>query len=231
MRTGPSWSGLGPELEVLAFRIGIKPALRARVPAARLPSIVPRVRERGLAVESAVIGDEVLIYVAREAARAEALREAEALVVPGSAPRAPDDEVIVAHRELGRLLGYPRCCVEAYLERLVRDVHVRRDGSRASEEVVAAEDALSRSTTKLARLNTLVSPTRALVPFQPCSFDCDVSARYAERLFDALRERHPAEAETLRTMVCAELRVAIDGRLLDADDEREAALVLSFDRF
>jgi hypothetical protein len=108
------------------------------------------------------------------------------------------------------LLGYPRCCVEAFVERVQRGVTVRRDRSHASEEIVAAEEALSRSEDLLGRLNVLSSPRDALVPFFPCRFDCDPALRYASALFEALRERNDDGADALRAALCVEVALPRD---------------------
>src|SRR5262245_16303812 len=131
------------DLELLAFRAGIKPAIRIR--GGRDPKL-PHV-ERGQA------GGQYLPHAARHDATAPAPPTAERSILPGGPRRTPDAEVLAAHRELGRLLGYPRCCVEAFVGRISRGVELRRDGTRASERFVAIEDADMRSRVRLARLN------------------------------------------------------------------------------
>lgn len=191
---GASFRGLGPELERLAFAIGIKPALRIQVPAAQAEAAARRWRAKGLHAEAA--GE--LIYVAREAARVEALREVEAPIRPGGPRLTPDTSVLAAHREVGRLLGYPGCCVAAFLERVERGVTVRRVGTEASERFVAAEDALLRSERLHARLNFLLPRREALVPFDPCRFDCEPALAYATALLEAREARRPEAAAALR---------------------------------
>jgi hypothetical protein len=225
--TRASWSGLGPELEQLAFRIGIKPALRVLVPAHRLATL----ELSGAAwVCAAYDAETAVCYVARDRGWAEALRGCEAPVLPSAPRRAPDAEVLAAHRELGRLLGYPRCCVETYASRLGRGVDVRRDGSRAAELVVAAEGALAASAEVLGRLNVFL--LRPLIPFAPCRFDCELALRYADALFEALGERRPDEARALAERAIQPVHVDSRGARLDPrDPDAEPALALRFDRF
>lgn len=210
-------------LELLAFAIGIKPALRLRA----TPGEIARLRARGAAVE--VAGE--LAYVARDAAWAAALAEAEALVVPGAPNRAPDGVVQRAHREVGRLLGYPPCCVEAFVERVVGGVDVRADGTPAAELVVAAEAALARSTRVLARTSFLLPKREALVPFDPCAFDCEPALRYADALFAAYEARDPIEAAALRARLLEPVRLAADARRLRPDDPEPPALTVAFGAF
>ncbi len=202
---GPSYRGDGPALERLALSAGIKPALRIQVPATQAEAAARRWRARGLAVE--VVGG--LIYVARRAEDARALAEVEEPVRPGAARRAPDAEALAAHRELGRRLGYPACCVDAFLARVARGVTTRAGGGEASERYVMVEDALGRSARTLGRLNVLLPRREALVPFDPCRFDCALAARYAEALFEALRSRDLPRADELRARLLRP--VALDG--------------------
>lgn len=211
-------------LEVLAFAIGIKPALRITAG----PGELARWRARGAVVEE---GSGGLLYVARDAATARALRDAEAEVHPGATPRRPDDAVLDAHRALGRLLGYPPCCVEAFVARVVRGVDVRADGTRAAERVVAAEDALRRSTRVLARTSVLLPKREALVAFDPCAFDCALALRAADALFAALLERDPVRADALRARLIEPVRLDAEGRRLRASDPAPAALELWFEAF
>jgi len=213
-------------LETLAFGIGIKPALRVRLaePAARRREAA-RWRERG----AAVVAHAGLLYVARDEAMAQALREAEAPVLPDGPLRPPDAAVRDAHRTVGRLLGYPRCCVEAFVERVVRGVEVRAGGGRADEAVVAAEDALRRSRRRHDRLGFFLPGRRALVPFDPCAFDCQPAMLYADALLTAYSERDRAAANELAGALLADVRLAADGTRLRADDPREHVVHVRWD--
>lgn len=231
MGVRPSPATRGPELEILAFAAGLKPALRLCVSAGRAPSAIARWEAKGLAVARTEAGRQIRLYVARSAQLAHDLRATEARVPPGGAPRAPDAAVLEAHRALGRGLGYPPCCVEGYLERLARGVEVRRDGSRAAERVVAAEAALARSTERWGRLSFLLPRRRALVPFDPCAFDCDLAGRYATALFEVYRARRPGEAARMREALVRPVRLDARGRALDPRDPEPSAITVRFDRF
>lgn len=195
-------AGIGAELERLAMQVGIKPAMRGA--GDDVEAAAARLRARGLFVE--VDAEAGLFYAARSEAGARALRDAERPIRPWGPPRPPDAEVLDAHRTLGRLLGFPRCCVDAFLVRLARGVTVRADGSHAEERVIAVEDALARSEAILGRLNVCV-PDR-LVPFEPCRFDCALASRYAGALFAAYSARAPAAAERLHHALMRPVLVA-----------------------
>ena len=207
-------------LEALAFGIGIKPALRLRLSRDRTAPEVRRWRRRGVAV----VETAGLAYIARDEARARALARAEEVIRPGLPQRTPDGEVLAAHRELGRLLGYPACCVEAFLERVARGVDVLPDGSRASELAVAFDAALRRSERPRWELSFVLPQRRALVPFDPCALDCAIALRYATALLGAYRERDPDAAAELERRLRAPVRLTRDGVLLESDDPAEAWL-------
>jgi hypothetical protein len=227
-----SSSHFGPELERLAFAAGIKPALRAIVSLARVPALERELADRGAYLASVDIADgNAVVYAARDRARAEALREAEAAILPHGARAVPSDSIAGAHREVGRLLGYPRCCVDAYLERVARGVKNAGDGTEAAEEVVAARAALARSERSLARLNFLLPKRRALVPFDPCRFDCDLASRYASALFDLFAREREDEAASLREALSREVRLDRYGRRVDPRDPKVPMLVLEFAEF
>jgi hypothetical protein len=221
-------SGLGPELERLAFRIGIKPALRLVVPRGSSSALLPR-GDTVAVVVAEYDAERDVLYVARTRGHAEALCAAERRALPRLASHTPDADVLAAHRELGRLLGYPRCCVEAFVARVARGVTVRHDGSHAAERFVAAEDALRASDASWARLNPLVA--RPLVPFAPCRFDCALAARYADALYDALALRRPRDAEALRALLVEPVRLRLDGTRVELRSPERAPLELRFDSF
>lgn len=183
---GPEW---------LAFEAGLKAAIRVVLPQhANLAELERRVHARSwgfFAPEHALEftgGDQHLAYVARDDDAARALAEAERASLC-------DDREERARRNahVGRLLGYPGCCAEAFAERMRRGVTTCLDGTTAHEDYAAAEAAARASGTFLGRLNNLL-PDRAhprLVTWYPCRYDCPASAAFAAALMDVLRARTP----------------------------------------
>lgn len=167
------------QAEELALSAGLKPVVRQLLRPHEMDAALARIARARLAVRVAdkrylrrgsILFDTddpsgvTPVFFGRDAGRVEAAAAAE-LETSG-------DE---GTRELGRLLGYPRCCVEAFL-----DVPV----PRTNLEVARA--ALARTAgTPLPRLNALDFGVFHYLPWSPCSFDCEPSARYA----DAVAER------------------------------------------
>jgi hypothetical protein len=82
--------------------------------------------------------------------------------------------------ELGRLLGYPRCCVEAF---------VSAPQPRRNMDLLAATAGRTDGLL-LARLNVADLHVFHYVSWTPCSFACSWSARYADRIAALLDKRH-----------------------------------------
>ncbi len=185
------------DVEWLAFQAGIKPALRVSADASRIDEIVARYRELGAHVARSHApvrcGDRDLwvAYVAHSIHEARELRRVEGQ---------PRHDV-----ELGRLLGTPGCCAEAFDARLrlphrgslgnrvlrppwqlvrgVFDERVRRAG--ADDWYLAAYDAWVER--PLPPLNVLLlSEHRHLLSFDPCRYDCEAALSLATRIADAI---------------------------------------------
>jgi hypothetical protein len=189
------------DTEMLALLEGLKPALRITAPPGEAERVTRRFRARGLAVLSASSAVPIdgrvsaILYVARATREAAALRDAEARVLPGHLRgeyAAPE-----AHRELGRRLGFPRCCVDAFCDRVERGVDRLAGGPRGlAEDYVAAREAWVERPDP--RINNLLFSARLkLVSFYPCRYDCAVALRFAAAVHDALQRRAPEAAERL----------------------------------
>jgi hypothetical protein len=209
-----------PDTEWIAFDAGIKPALRVTVDPARAAEVATRFRSKGLAVVDAerlalLPGRpaQAVFYVARSMEHAEATRAAEAPILPGGPSQSPNAEMLASHRELGRRLGYPPCCVDAFVERLQRGVTKRQNGLFGHEDFVAAEDAFLKSSAFFGRLNHLLFERQIkLIPCYPCRYDCPVGLDYAAAVFEATKRATPAGAALLLESLCTTLEIAPDGR-------------------
>lgn len=218
--SGPTQTPRPPDTEWIAFEGRIKPALRVTVDPARAAEVAARFRSKGFAVVDAerlamLPGREpqAVFYVARSMAEAEGVRAAESLILPGGPSRAPDAAMLASHRELGRRLGYPSCCVDAFVARLERGVTRRRNGSTGHEDFVAAENAASNSSAFYGRLNHLLFERQIkLVPCYPCRYDCAAALEYTSAVFAATERSTPAGAAMLKAALCAKLEITPDGR-------------------
>jgi hypothetical protein len=208
------------DAEWLAFELGQKPAIRRTVDPADAARVEAQLRSGGAVVlraaQTAVLGgrEQVVLYAARSAGHAGALRDAEEAVLPG---RASAGDAAARHRAIGSLLGFPPCCVEAFLERLDRGVDRLDRGAWAPRAD--------------ARINPLLMAARAqLISFYPCRYDCPVAVGVAEALRAALAARQPTTAQSLLALLSLDddraliARAAAPRRRDGASDPRDAAL-------
>lgn len=189
------------DVEWVAFATGLKPALRRAVSTQDVDASEARLRAQGAPVvlrsEVRPVGgrDVVVLYAARRREDAGALRELEAAV--GEGP-----EAAPLHREIGRRLGFPRCCTEAFCERVARGVDRLAPGGPDgfAEDYAAARDAWVPRPESW--VNNLWMAARAqLVSFYPCRYDCPVAVGYARALHERVAARAPsAAAEVLRLL-------------------------------
>lgn len=215
-----------PDPEWLAFRTGVKPALRISLPATEAAARREKWEDDGfvaLAAERTVRWpgqpEQAILYVAKTRDYAISLRAAEASVLPGANVKLSNNERRLAHERIGELLGFPVCCVAAFLRRVARGVTCRETGEEASEDFVAAEDAVGRTKIFYGRLNDLRRRERLwIVPFYPCRYDCDAALAYADKVFAEMVKVAPEASERLKTELAKPVTVP-------------PGLVVPFDRF
>ncbi len=180
----PFGSGQAEEFALLA---GLRPLIRQRLRSAELQAtralaeryrlrvaIAPRLFTAGSegrdeeVEQEAVSGDDVFrtVLIGRD---------------PAQVTRAVDCEADRDDRELGRLLGYPRCCVEAF---------VAAPFPRRNVDLLVAS--ANRTTARFApRLNIVDFAVFHHISWTPCSFGCGLSLRYADAVAALLDRRHP----------------------------------------
>ncbi len=213
--------------EVFAFGIGLKPALRLRMPSSDAAVCADDLRERGADVVVAAFGEDAVLYVARQAdGTAASLARFEARTLRGGAP---DAACLDAHRRLGRQLGFPSCCVEAFVARVARGVTVLSDGSAAAEDFVAASAFADAGQLRHARIQVWpLDGTSPLLSHVPCASDCQPSLDHATRVFAALARSTPAWAEGLRASLSRPVAIERDGRRVPVGLATTTALPLHF---
>ena len=200
------------QAEELALAAGLKPMVRQlldpheldgaarRFERAGFLAVVGREyrrRDDGLYDPSSAAGPRVALLVGRDASR---LADAQAC------ERDNGDD---ATRALGRLLGYPRCCVEAFLELEVRLRTNLRLATAAWKRTAGSP---------LPRLNALDLTVFHFVPWAPCSYRCELSARYADavaalvgRRFGAFVTAIDGVLATHRLMAADDVQVSLRG--------------------
>ncbi len=208
------------DIEWLAIKAGVKPASRVTIGVEHVARLEERARREGFSIERAADlvefpgrAPSVILYVSPDAARARALVEAEAPLLPPIPGRVPIEVAFPLHAKLGQLLGFPDCCVEEFGVRLRRGVTRRLDRSDAHEDFVAAECALRASRRFLGRLNDLSPDRRArIVTFYPCRYDCAAAAEYAAAVFAAAQRSEPAYAAALRAALLGTFSISANGQ-------------------
>lgn len=169
------------DIEWLAFRAGIKPAIRISCEASEADGLAKRYLEGDAHVRrgSFVIDGRKLavIYVARSEDEAERLRRIEC---DKSLLSWVVDRFEHHNNRLGRLLGYPECCVAAYGRR-------SRGKGRENDWYRSARAAWVQK--PMPRLNALLMVEgRSLLSFDACRYDCPAALALAERLAEAAHE-------------------------------------------
>lgn len=110
-----------------------------------------------------------------------------------------------AVRELGALMGYPACCVEAFAAQ-----DDRANNTRNRYATAARTAAGERWPFELANLSTM------LIPCYPCSYTCGAALELARAVLAQMEAAHPG--------VTAEVRAALARPVLYFDHDRQIAL-------
>ncbi len=190
--------------EEAALTIGLKPALRLLIDPSRVAQLAARFRSRGFATtwlplplhESSIDGAtscapagdaeaRVPFYVGRDAKRIEDAAQLESwMSLDGGLARG---DLSQATRRLGELLGYPRCCIEAFAALGPTDLNV--------EPVRAAAD---RTVTFDPLLDNLSLSVCHLIGWFPCRYDCEPSREVARAVERKLAAEVPTGIAALR---------------------------------
>jgi hypothetical protein len=160
------------EADEVALYAGIKPLIRQVLPPPEVAAARRRFEDLGLVVAEAdhlVASPSTegrIIFVGRDPRRVEEAVACEAR---------PEHD-----RDLGRLLGYPVCCVDAYLQVPPprRNLTVFARAAAASAGVLVP------------RLGGLDLATFHYLPWLPCSFSCRLSKAFADAVANHIAKRH-----------------------------------------
>lgn len=197
--------GLPSNLEEVAFAAGIKPVLYLVLPAREMDSLQAKYagvtivrREIPLAVEGAT-GRRV--YAAEGEANAHVFLSRDSALAHRAA-QLWDEGSSRNAVAIGELMGYPACCVAAF-------VALGERGNNAALTYVTA----ARSRALGASFHwVLNSPVRHVVPCTPCTYGCARAITWAERIVQALP-----------TDVAHALRRALSRPVLYFDEARAVA--------
>ena len=177
-------TSIAGKVHLLGVLCGARPAGRVVVPPADAGRQVDLLRRLGLAAEVVGAGSvppdldqgstreprrAAHVFFARDPAAARACAEVETRFTAGGM------DVATFGRRMGRLLGYPECCVEAFVAagRLATTADLNRLAHGRTESFRWELDCLDP-----------LSPV-TVVPHIPCRFDCEPSLALARRVLAA----------------------------------------------
>lgn len=176
----PDIEGLPSNLEEVAFAIGDKPVLYLVVPSRDVEALQSKYasaklvrREIPLAIESAT-GRRVYESDAGET-NAHVFLSNDAILAQRAA-QLWDEGSSRNAVAIGELLGYPSCCVAAFMA-------LGERGNNAALTYVTAARSRALAAPFHSALNSTV---RHVLPCTPCSFGCSRAITLAERVLDAL---------------------------------------------
>lgn len=216
-----------PRLELMAFEAGIKPALYLTLPRAEAEALLPRfdkyfVTRVDYALDHDLVrdvrarvntpegeGTHVDLFIARDASQSARARE---IYLD---PRGPSAHL----REMGAMLGYPACCVEAFA--------ALDDRSNNSAIRYAAH---ARTAAGGGRFEPVLNNLFAhVLPWFPCGYGCAPSVEAARAVLARFAEEDPAGAAALQKRLRRSVfyvdharLVALEGARLEGDVLRYA---------
>ncbi len=211
------------DTELQAVLAGIKPVIRLSTEAADEEAFVARYATFGLVTCSAdgtfIHEDGThsrrmrLIYVARDLETAERVRAVEAKTfVPYTDLNARAAE----YRDLGMALGYPRCCVDSYVARVVLDPESEMGGKDLTEPYVVARGGwVPDPAWELDHF--LFETGNALISFTPCTYRCQVALDVARRILAYVERVSPLGAARIRRRLSTDLVIGRQGARVMVD--------------
>jgi hypothetical protein len=188
-----------------------------------------------LAAEVVVLPHEptrAIVYIARTPAAARALRGHERSILPGRGVRHLGPDELAAHRRLGAALGFPACCIDAYLARVARGVTTTAAGEHAHEDYVAAAEAAAASATLIPWVNMFpLGDAATWLSHVPCRFDCEASVTYAAGVSEAFARRDPAAAADIDRQLSRDVGILRDGARVELAGAPASACALPFSKY
>lgn len=206
--------------ELWAFRAGLKPVVFLTVEPAEVERTLGwfgdvhcERRERLVSVSAQDRWDDrrdqgetrVELYLSRDPALARRAAHLQAEVDPSE-----------AIGELGELVGYPPCCVEAFAEQEDRANNSLNRYCSWSRTVASQPAPSAPWPWQLNNLYTVVAP------FYPCSYRCERALQWSVAALREMEREHPEETAALRSMLARPVlyfdhdhQLVLDGRAND----------------
>jgi hypothetical protein len=185
--------------ELWAFRAGLKPVVFLTVEPAEVERTLGwfgdvhcERRRRLVSVSAQDRWDDrrdqgetrVELYLSRDPALARRAAHLQAEVDPSE-----------AIRELGELVGYPSCCVEAFAEQEDRANNSLNRYCSWSRTVASQPPPSAPWPWQLNNLYTVVAP------FYPCTYRCEHALRWSVAALREMEREHPEQTEALRSLL------------------------------
>lgn len=217
-----------PRLELMAFEAGIKPALYLTLPRDEAEALLPRFDKHFVTrVDYALDHDPVRDVRRRVNTPAGEGTHADLFITrdEGSAARAReiylDPRGPSAHlREMGAMLGYPPCCVEAFA--------ALEDRSNNSAIRYAAH---ARTVAQGGRFEPVLNNLFAhVLPWFPCGYGCAPSAEAARAVLDLFAREDPGGSEALQKRLRRNVFYVDHARLVAFEGGRVEGDVLRYTR-
>jgi hypothetical protein len=212
------------DVEWRAFEAGAKPALRVSATPAEAPPIATRYAAAGASVVTSDVitlrgQPTVIVYVARSEGDAAALLNAERRLIEWPTRRARR----LATLELGELLGYPSCCVRAFVRRnhggAAEWLAALATRKRGHDAYLGARDA--NVPRPVPRINPLLMPERrSFISFDPCRYDCPAAIAVADSCVAALEGADANWVELALLELARPIAVAASGARAHVELER-----------
>jgi hypothetical protein len=215
------------DVEWRAFDAGAKPAVRVSARPSEAPSIAARYEAAGASIVTSGVIElrgqpTIIVYVARSQGDAAALLDAERRLLEWPTRSARR----LATLELGRRLGYPTCCVRAFVRRnhggIAQWLVALGTRKRGHDAYLGARDA--RVSRPVARINPLLMPERrSFISFDPCRYDCPHALAVANRCIETLDGADAEWVEFALNQLARPIAVAANGARAHVALERVAA--------
>lgn len=196
----------GPTIdrEALELRAALRDLLRRELPtpddAAAVQASLERQGLRTRRVASRSLGvtgaARVFVFAARDGAVLDVAERLDAAMEAAPAPRAE------AMRQLGILLGYPACCVEAFVRAPDQDdaANVARLAAASAHANVQKCEGSATSQPLAPEQNWAVVPLRPF-SYLPCQPDCPATLSLARKSLAAVAEVRPDHAAAVRRLL------------------------------
>ncbi len=178
--------------EIIAVEYGLKKAARQFVADKDIPEYMKFIKNRNL--QYSFLRDKNYFYISKSKEPAEKAMKVEIKLSKMNLNYHNFLEFSLLNKELGKLLGYPDCCIESYINcwrqfLLKKEKTTTSIKSSAQKEPNYVSDSYKNTKNKN-KINFLLNNLSVyrLISFFPCSYECKKSLNFTIELFGNLSE-------------------------------------------